>query len=243
MASKISVIAFKFSDFAQNSEELLSNSLSHPSPIVWLIVLFCGFLTSLGPCSLSLLPITVAYLAGFENNLKPFLRSLAFCSGIVSALVLLGSISGLIGKVYGQIPFFIPTFVAILSIIMGLNLLGFVNIPLFVGPDPSLWSKKVPPALSPIAAGLAFGLAASPCTTPVLAVLLAWIAKSGDSILGISLLMAFGIGQVLPLLIAGTAAASIPSLLALRPIGKWVVPISGSFFIVTGSLTLLARWF
>jgi cytochrome c-type biogenesis protein len=41
------------------------------------------------------------------------------------------------------------------------------------------WTSKVPAPLAPVAAGLAFGLAASPCTTPVLAVLLGWIASTG----------------------------------------------------------------
>ena len=56
-----------------------------------------GALTSLGPCSLSLLPVTLAYLAGFEAKQPAWQRSLLFCSGIVGALVVLGSLSGLVG--------------------------------------------------------------------------------------------------------------------------------------------------
>jgi cytochrome c-type biogenesis protein len=100
----------------------------------------------------------------------------------------------------------------------------------------------VPPALAPLAAGLAFGLAASPCTTPVLAVLLAWIAQSGTPLTGALLLTAFAAGQVMPLLLAGTAAAWAPRLLALRSLGQWVPPISGAVLLLTGCLTLLARW-
>ena len=62
-----------------------------------------GLLTSLGPCSLSLLPVTIAYIAGFEDKNSPFQRSLSFCGGIVLALVLLGSLSGMLGKIYGQV--------------------------------------------------------------------------------------------------------------------------------------------
>ncbi|WP_398330518.1 cytochrome c biogenesis protein CcdA, partial [Vulcanococcus sp.] len=97
-------------------------------------------------------------------------------------------------------------------------------------------------ALAPLAAGLAFGLAASPCTTPVLAVLLAWIAQAGDPLAGVVLLTAFAAGQVMPLLLAGTAAAWVPRLLALRALGQWVPPISGVVLLATGTLTLLARW-
>ena len=46
----------------------------------------------------------------------------------------------------------------------------------------------------------------------------------------------------MPLLIAGTFAASVPRLLALRPIGRWVPPISGVVLLSTGLITLLARW-
>ncbi len=99
---------------------------------------------------------------------------------------------------------------------MGLNLLGVLCIPLPAGPDPEHWRSKVPAPLAPVAAGLAFGVAASPCTTPVLAVLLGWIAQSGRPLVGMALLTSFGIGQVVPLLIAGTFAAAVPKLLALR---------------------------
>ena len=155
--------------------------------------------------------------------------------------MILGSLSGLVGRIYGQVPDVVPTLVAVLALVMGLNLLGVLRLPLPAGPDPMRWTKSVPVPVAPIAAGLAFGLAASPCTTPVLAVLLGWIATSGRPLVGVVLLASFGVGQVMPLLIAGSAAASVPRLLALRPIGRWVPPISGAVLICTGMLTLLAR--
>ena len=91
------------------------------------------------------------------------------------------------------------------------------------------------------AAGLAFGLAASPCTTPVLAVLLAWIASTGNPLLGLLFLLSFGIGQVLPLLLAGSVAASIPKLMALRSVSRWIPSLSGVILLTVGTLTLLAR--
>ncbi|MBM5810167.1 MAG: cytochrome c biogenesis protein CcdA, partial [Cyanobacteria bacterium M_surface_9_m1_291] len=96
--------------------------------------------------------------------------------------------------------------------------------------------------LAPIAAGLAFGLAATPCTTPVLAVLLGWMAQAGQPLVGALLLGCFGAGQVIPLLLAGTAAASLPRLLSLRAAGQWVPPISGVLLLLSGGLTLAAYW-
>jgi cytochrome c-type biogenesis protein len=237
------MVAPALADWARSGEQLLSNSLAHPGAFTLLLVFAGGLITSLGPCSLSLLPVTLAYLAGFDDQQeRPWQRSLSFCGGIVASLVLLGLASGALGRIYGQVPGLIPTLVAVLALLMGLNLLGLLPLRLPSGPDPEQWRQRVPQALAPLAAGLAFGLAASPCTTPVLAVLLAWIAQAGDPLAGVVLLTAFAAGQVMPLLLAGTAAAWVPRLLALRALGQWVPPISGVVLLSTGTLTLLARW-
>ncbi len=199
-------------------------------------------LTSLGPCSLSLLPVTLAYLAGFKGKHSAINRSAAFSSGIILSLIVLGGLSGLLGRIYGQLPLAIPSLVALLSIFMGLNLIGLLPIPIPTGPDPNSWQNRVPSPLAPVAAGMAFGLAASPCTTPVLAVLLGWIVQNGNPLTGILLLAFFGSGQVLPLFLTGTIAATVPNFLALRPIGRWIPPLSGTILLTTGLLSLLAQW-
>ena len=238
----ISSISLIFSDLTRHGEQIINNGLNDPTPLTLLIVFTGGLLTSLGPCSLSLLPITVAYLAGFKNKQKPLQKTISFCGGIVISLVILGSLSGFLGKIYGQLPGFFSIFISLLAIVMGLNLLGLLKFSLPSGPDPEIWTSKVPPSFAPVSAGLAFGLASSPCTTPVLAVLLAWVAKQGNPLNGTIFLASFAIGQIVPLFIAGTFAASIPKLLSLRPIGKWVPPISGVILLSVGLISLLSIW-
>ncbi|MCP9916841.1 cytochrome c biogenesis CcdA family protein [Cyanobium sp. ATX 6F1] len=235
-------LADQLADLARWTEQLLRASLAAPGPITLAIVFAGGLLTSLGPCSLGLLPVTLAYLAGFsDRQRRPWVRSVSFGLGIVASLVLLGLASGLLGLFYGRVPGLISGLVAALALVMGLNLLGLLTFRLPTGPDPDRWRQRVPAPLAPLAAGLAFGLAASPCTTPVLAVLLAWMAQNGKPVVGMVLLACFGLGQVLPLLLAGTLAASLPSLLALRSVGRWVPAISGVVLVLTGGLTLLAQ--
>ena len=229
-------------DLARASEQVLLGALDQPGPFTLALVFAGGLLTSLSPCSLSLLPVTLAYLAGFDGQRQaPWQRSISFSAGIVTSLVLLGLASGLMGRLYGRLPSQIPLLVAVVAVLMGLNLLGVFRVPLPSGPDPELWRRRVPAPLAPVAAGLAFGLAATPCTTPVLAVLLAWMAQNGRPLVGMALLTSFGAGQVLPLLLAGTAAASLPRLLQLRRLGSWVPPLSGVVLLTTGALTLLAQ--
>jgi cytochrome c-type biogenesis protein len=240
-------LSLAIGDLARSSEQLLRSALHAPGIGTFLVVFAAGLLTSLGPCSLSLLPVSLAYLAGFGGDSakpmggSPWQRSFGFCFGVVFALVCLGTASALLGSIYGQTPEGISLVVAVLTVVMGLNLLGLVPLRLPSGPDPDRWRQKVPPFLAPVAAGLAFGLAASPCTTPVLAVLLAWIAETGKPLLGMGLLACFGSGQVLPLLLAGTLAASLPKLLALRAFSRWIPPISGAVLVALGGLSLVAK--
>ena len=234
-----------FTDWARSADSLLQQSLASPSPLTLAVVFAGGLLTSLGPCSLSLLPVTLAYLAGFEAGDRPlpWQRSLSFACGIVGSLVILGLASGLLGRIYGQIPGLVPVLVAVLALVMGLNLLGLLPMRLPAGPDPDIWRRRLPAPLAPLGAGLAFGLAATPCTTPVLAVLLGWMAQNGRPLVGMLLLTAFGAGQVLPLLLAGTAAASLPKLLSLRQLSQWLPPLSGVVLVTTGVITLIANIF
>lgn len=75
----------------------------------------------------------------------------------------------------------------------------------------------------------------------MLAVLLAWIAETGQPLLGMGLLACFGAGQVLPLLLAGSVAAALPRLLALRQLSQWIPPISGAVLVTIGGLSLVSR--
>lgn len=62
------MLAQALADWARSGEQLLSSSLAHPGPLTVGLVFAGGLITSLGPCSLSLLPVTLAYLAGFDRG-------------------------------------------------------------------------------------------------------------------------------------------------------------------------------
>jgi cytochrome c-type biogenesis protein len=89
--------------------------------------------------------------------------------------------------------------------------------------------------------GLTFGLVASPCSTPVLATLLAWVAKTQDLVLGGGLLLSYTAGYVAPLILAGTFTASIKKLLELRQWSSWITPVSGALLVAFGVFSLLSR--
>lgn len=69
--------------------------------------------------------------------------------------------------------------------------------------------KRVPPLAQAYLAGLAFALAASPCSTPVLATLLAWVSSTEDPAQGAALLLVYTSGYVAPLLLAASVTVGM----------------------------------
>jgi len=219
---------------------LLQHGLNSPGLLTVFLVYSAGLLTSLGPCSLSLLPITIAYIGGTQ---KDNFKLISFAGGVVFSLVTLGALSGFLGKIYGQIPSYYTSFVAFIAIVMGLNLLGILKFQLPNGPNLEKVVKKIPTFLVPFAIGTTFGLASSPCITPVLATLLAWVSQAKNPAISITFLFFFGLGQVTPILIAGATTENLKQFLELRKYSQFIPTISGLFLVSLGFLNLLSNWF
>jgi cytochrome c-type biogenesis protein len=101
--------------------------------------------------------------------------------------------------------------------------------------------KNIPNGVRSYFLGVTFGLVASPCSTPVLATLLAWVSTSKDWVLGGVLLLAYAVGYVAPLVLAGTFTASLKKLLSLRQWSGWITPVSGALLVGFGVFSLFSR--
>ena len=217
----------------------MENGLYNPSPFTVFLVFSAGLLTSLGPCSLSLLPITIAYIGGTEKNK---FKLISFSGGVIFSLVTLGAISGFLGQIYGQMPSYFSSIVAVIAIIMGLNLLGILKFQLPNGPDLKAIENSIPSFLVPFSIGTTFGLASSPCITPVLATLLAWVSQAKNPTISIIFLFFFGLGQVTPIIIAGATTENLQTFLELRKFSQVIPTLSGIFLVSLGFLNLLSNW-
>ena len=219
----------------------MEQGVSNPSPITIILIFFAGLLTSLGPCSLSLMPITVAYIGG-TNNENNNIKIFSFCGGVILSLVFLGAISGFLGRIYGQLPGFFNTFISIFAITMGLNLLGILKFQLPNTPSLNFLQEKIPPFLAPLVTGATFGLASSPCITPVLATLLAWVSQAKTPLISIIFLFFFGLGQVTPLIIVGITTENMKKLLKFRKYSQVIPFCSGIILLSLGVLNIISNW-
>lgn len=231
-------------ELQQFADSLVSTQLTHLSWVSIGVIFAAGLLTSLTPCMLSMLPITIGYIGGYEtqSRLSAAVQSTWFSLGLATTLAALGILAALLGQVYGQVGVGLPIIVSIVAILMGLNLLEAlpIQLPSWGGLD---WiSKDLPKGVRSYLIGLTFGVVASPCSTPVLATLLFWVAQTKDLILGAALLLSYTAGYVAPLILAGTFTASIKKLLELRQWSGWINPVSGVLLVGFGLFSLLSRF-
>ncbi len=169
-----------------------------------LLALLAGILTSVTPCSLSSVPLVVAYVGGTgrKDPITAFRYSLVFALGMAFTFTALGATASLLGKLlnFGTSGWWY-LLLGGLMILMALQTWGIITIIPASYAQSKNTKKGYPGAL---VMGILGGLFSSPCATPVLIALLAVVARSGKPVWGIFLLLLYSIGHSILVIVAGT---------------------------------------
>lgn len=198
------------------------------------LAFLAGVLTSFTPCSLSAIPLIVGYVGGTDqkNPKKALGYSLFFALGSAITFTILGGIAAAAGGMLGGASRWWYLFLGVLMVLMALQTFEVFT---FI-PSTYLVSKnKKRGWLGALAAGVLGGIFSSPCSTPMLVVLLALVAGGGNPLWGVFLLLLYSIGNGTLAVIAGTSMGFVRKLSASASYGK----ISRILQIVTGILILL----
>ncbi len=149
--------------------------------------------------------------------------------GLAVAMALLGIVAALAGRV-AVTALWLRYAVAIIPLLMGLHVLGWVRLPL---PSFSISESKLK-MTGAFGVGFVLSLVIVPCSTPVLAAVLSYAALKGNISFGALLLFAYGLGAGIPPLFAASASSRFAEWLDLRGFRKWVNGATGAMLLGLG---------
>jgi len=213
----------------------LSQSLSGNPLLAYLGVFMGGIISSSSPCVLATIPLVIGYVSGYSegNRRKALLYSLTFILGLSITFTILGAIASFIGGLFGVTGRTWYFVVGGVAIAIGLQLIGLYEWNL---PVPILQPKQRG-ILGAFVLGLIFGIVSSPCATPVLVLILTFVASKGEVLYGTSLLFVYAIGHCALIFLAGIAAGFAESFIKSRGISNITIlgkKIGGSIVVLVG---------
>jgi len=200
-------------------------------------VFLAGVISSASPCVLATIPLVVGFVGGYADGdrWRAFRYSLAFILGLSLTFTAFGAAAGLLGTMFGTLGGWWYVAAGIVALVMGGQMMGLYEISLPVRRD---FRPKRGGLIGSFLLGLFFGVVSSPCATPVLVVLLTFVATKGQVLYGVALLFTYAIGHCLLMLAAGTFTGFIEAFVKARGVvnfSNWAKRVSGSIVVLVGA--------
>ena len=215
----------------------LTSIFSNPEQ-AWYLLLFASFiggvLASISPCSLAMLPLIIGYVGGYskETPIITFVQLCCFILGTAIVFTIIGIICAVTGTVFASaFGGYFTLIIASLLLIMGLKLFGLLDfeIPTIIKAMPQNKHNSI--FLYPVLLGITFAIAGTPCSTPILAGIMAFAAIGKNIGMAILMLFLFSLGQGLILIIAGLFTSGLKSMKSMSCMSEWLLRISGILLI------------
>jgi cytochrome c-type biogenesis protein len=230
-----------------------------------------GLAASISPCILSLLPVNLSYIGTREitSRRDALFKSGCFVLGVVTVLSLLGLFSSAAGLILIEFRGYIQVAVGTIIVLMGLSLVGVVQIPQlklnrFTSPAKdktprrfvkrSLRESRLQSVITafltgPYGVGITFALVSSPCTSPIMISVLTAAAVTGSQLQSTLTMISYAFGYTAIIFLASlfTGLAKQTRTLLLHSnsiilIASIALLIVGVFYLITGSQWIIATW-
>jgi thiol:disulfide interchange protein DsbD len=208
---------------------------------MYLAAFLGGILTSLTPCVLPIVPLTITVIgARGASRARSFALSLVYVLGIAFTYSTLGVLAATTGALFGslfQSTWFLIGAIA-LFVVLAFGLFGAYELQLPAGLRNRLMAKQGSGWGGIFLMGLVAGLVASPCVGPVLVGVLAFIAQTGNVLFGFTLLFTFALGMGVLFLVVGTFSAEIKRM----PSGPWMTAIENGLGVLMLGVAFYYLW-
>jgi cytochrome c-type biogenesis protein len=216
----------------ENIQAIIQNNHS----LAFLAVFAGGLISAASPCVLAAIPLIIGYVGGYSggDKKKAAIYSLVFILGLSITFTVLGAAASAMGHFLSFAVQWLYIGLAVIAVTMGLQLMGLITIPL---PFQKTRRMKSRGLWGAFLLGLLTGTVSSPCATPVLAVILAYVSTQGDILYGGSLLFAYAIGHCALIFIAGLSIGLTESIVSSKGIKNFSLyskRFSGALLIVAG---------
>jgi len=192
-------------------------------------VFLAGVLSSASPCVLATIPLVVGFVGGYADGdrWRAFRYSLAFILGLSLTFTAFGAAAGLLGTMFGTLGGWWYLAAGLVALVMGGQMMGLYEIRLPIRRE---FKPKQGGVVGSFILGLFFGVVSSPCATPVLVVILTYVATKGEALYGMALLFCYAIGHCLLMLLAGTFTGFLEGFVKARGVvnfSTWAKRLGG----------------
>jgi cytochrome c-type biogenesis protein len=227
--------------------ESLFTTLSHAIEGTSALALSASFVWGilsilLSPCHLSSIPLVVGFIdeQGRISTGRAFSISALFSIGILVSIAAIAVITGLAGRMIGDVGRWGNYFVALIFFLVGLHLFDIIPMP-WSGPGQVGMKRKG--LLAAFVLGLIFGIALGPCTFAYMAPILtvAFQLAATSLAYGTLLLLLYGLGHCSVIVLAGTFTEVVQQYLDWneRSKGAQIVKRICGALVILGGLYLL----
>lgn len=206
-----------------------------------------GLLSFVSPCVLPLVPSYISYITGLsiEQLTDATVRSkfkksiivnaLLFIAGFTAVFVSFGASASFIGQALMTYQDHIRRIGGILIIVLGLYLLGVLNISFLKMEHRFQFRSRPVGYVGSLLIGVAFAAGWTPCVGPVLGTILLYASTTDSMMNGVLLLTSYSLGLGLPLFLTALGVDRFLAYFKQARLYLWAVStVSGVLLIIVG---------
>ena len=224
-------------------------STANFSGLTWVLMFLTAFaggvIASISPCSLAMLPLMIGYVGGCskETPYRTFVQLSCFILGTAIVFTVIGVICAVTGSVFASVfgGYFTIIMASILMVI-GLKIIGILDfeIPVIIKSMPQNNTSSL--VVYPLLLGIAFALAGTPCSTPILAGIMVFAAIGKNLLAAMTMLFLFAIGQGIILVVAGVCTSGLKNIKKFAGFTDILMKLSG-FLLIAVAVYLYCKIF